>query len=240
MRDQHSASCKHQVTGTSTNGSVPIAAPSSLVQLPNADVGLTAESFQIMYGSKSDDHKHLSAIPTTTSESSTSTLEGEKALATPRVTVLVQDMVKSIHMAVDAIPKTVPIAISLHPAVPQRIATDDLKVLRCALNLLEHCASIVTSGSILLSIKPQYCCCGKAMLGFHCQHRSEESHDTDPACADQCIRDCCTATRTIVSHDTLDLSTASTCGMSFSSKVSGSSRRSSRIARNSFHSLVRI
>lgn len=209
MRDQHSASCKSQANDLNAAGSVPIAAPSSLLQLPSADVGLSADSFRIMYGSEYTSSDQGSLPPT---GGSSSALLGSKVLGSPRVMVTVEDLVKSIHMAVDAIPKTIPVTLSLHASVPKSIVTDDLKVLRCALNLLEHCASIASSGSILLSIKPQYCSCGKAMLGFHCENQAEgNSPDgADPASADQCIRDCCSVTCTAASPSSSGLGTSAT------------------------------
>ena len=188
MRDEHSANCTRQV-----NAVKGITDPrgATVRQVSNSDFGLTTESFRIMYGTgeaMSDNKDDLSeqskeALPTTTI---IKTSNGTKAMA-PIVTstVVVQDMVKSIHLAMDAIPKTVPISIALHASVPSHIVTADRKILSCALSLLQRCVSIAVSGSIQLSIKPQYCLCGKAMLDFQCQIRPEGS-DSNVECGHKC------------------------------------------------------
>lgn len=175
MRDQHSASCRQQVGSSSANNRINRKGNESS---HNPDFGLTAESFRIMYGSGVSERE----------KDDFSTVSEKKTLDAPRVSVVVKDLVKNIHMAMDAIPKTVPIAIALHSSVPAEIVTDDLKILRCALNLLQHCASIAKSGTIQLSIKAQYCKCGRTMVGFHCENRKERvSHLS----LDQSIMDCC-------------------------------------------------
>ena len=188
MRDQHSASCKQQVdrpknvhrnSSTTTTTTINLEDDENDSRHNNPDYGLTAESFRIMYGSGTGDGSE---------EDDSSSVFEKKALAAPRVTVVVKELVKNIHMAMDAIPKTIPIKIILHASVPPQIVTDDLKVLRCALNLLQHCASIANSGSIQLSIKPQHCKCGTSMLGFHCENRQEGASDI---AADQSIMECC-------------------------------------------------
>ena len=196
MRDQHSASCKrqvHAVSGIHDLGGAPIR------QVSHSDLGLTADSFRIMYGTGEASGLDNSdqSNKTRTNASAPVQVEEHKVLAPPpRSTVVVQDMVKSIHMAMDAIPKTIPISIALHASVPSHIVTDDVKVLRCALNLLQRCASIAVSGSIQLSITPQYCRCGKAMLDFHCRINPEATGSTSGVIGvEQCTRKCCSTTR---------------------------------------------
>ena len=223
-------------------------------RLSNADSGLTADSFRIMYGTggfhngEDETNKDTAAATvvaaggtntdpddetsrinhgiheTTTTKalghdddddddySSTDMLlmdDGKFLAAVPSpqlvtTVVAVQDLAKSIHMAMDAIPKTVPISIALHASVPSHIVTDDLKLLRCALNLLQHCASIATD-AIHLSIKAQYCSCGKDMLGFLCQLKKPQTEEQNKEegkpkllaaeAADQGIHKCCRCTR---------------------------------------------
>ena len=167
MRDQHSANCKPNMASANMRGSIPVAAPSRLLQYPNSDYGLSANSFSSA-GNRSvgDGHCETSSVGSKSHDRSPSVSSAMST--TPKVSVSIRALVRNMHMAVDAIPKKTPVSIALYGVVPPRIVTDDIKVLRCALNLLEHCASISSSGSILLSIQPQYCCCGKSMLRFHC------------------------------------------------------------------------
>ncbi|CAB9515022.1 Peroxide stress-activated histidine kinase [Seminavis robusta] len=165
MRDQHSNSFKQQQAHCCSSASHDSFQPpqevphdSGCVQLANADLGLTADSFRIMYGSGylngvEDPDKADAATPTL-----------------PLSTVVVKDLAKSIHMSVDAVHNTIPVKIELHGSVPSKILTDDVKVLRCAMNLLRHCSSLANdpSGSIRFSIRPQHCRCGKSMLLFYC------------------------------------------------------------------------
>jgi CheY-like chemotaxis protein/GAF domain-containing protein len=174
LRDQNSASCNRTMEGSS---SAQRSRRSS-----NPDFGLTAASFHIMYGTDATDSEG--------EEDTSSSLEN-KAMSASRVPVVVKDLVKSIHMAMDAVPKHNTISIALHSSVPHRIIADDLKVLRCSLNLLQHCASVAKCGSsIRLSINNKKCKCGKAMLCFHCGNRQDTPcclEETSP-CASQC---CC-------------------------------------------------
>jgi CheY-like chemotaxis protein len=176
LRDQHNDSCSTHPRPNDAN-TLGVAS-SGCLQPGNPDFGLSADSFCIMYGSGgcTDDLLICSSDP--------------MCPAAPGATVVVQELLNSILMAVDAINTTNPIVLELHASVPSSIITDDVKVLRCAMNLLEHSASLATasSGPIRLSIRPQHCLCGKAMLGFCCTRYG----DTNPACADdQCIVECC-------------------------------------------------
>ena len=190
MRDQHSANCTRQV-----NAVKGLTGPRGVTvrQVSTSDLGLTTESFRIMYGSgetNSDDKDGSSEASKQALPATALIKTSNDPMAPPTTsTIVVQDMVKSIHLAMDAIPKTVPTSIALHASVPSHIVADERKILSCALGLLQRCVSIAVSGSIQLSIKPQYCRCGKAMLEFQCQIRPEGS-DSNAACGHKC----CSAT----------------------------------------------
>lgn len=170
MRDQHSANCMQEVnavTGIDEQGDPIIRHTSS------SNAGLSTDSFRIMYGTGSLPNEQGEAsvnfelaTQSLRTDSRASAVLQEKSVLFPTI---VEDLVKSIQCAADAIPKTIPTTIALHAAVPPCIMTDDLKIVRCALNSLQRCAAITESGSIRLTIQPQYCRCGKATLDFHCQ-----------------------------------------------------------------------
>ena len=62
------------------------------------------------------------------------------------------ELVKSLAMIMEPIPKTVPMVISLDPMVPGVIVCDDLKLFRSALNLLSNAVERTTMGVISLRI----------------------------------------------------------------------------------------
>ena len=65
-----------------------------------------------------------------------------------------EELLRSLHMIVEPIPKQVPLIIKLDPSVPSVILCDDLKLFRSALNLLSSAASRCKHGYILFFIYP--------------------------------------------------------------------------------------
>ena len=73
------------------------------------------------------------------------------------------DLVKSLHMLLDTVPKSIPVIITLDESVPSLILCDDLKLFRSALNLISHGISGTELGSVLLRIS-----CRQECLYFEC------------------------------------------------------------------------
>lgn len=63
------------------------------------------------------------------------------------------DLVKSLRMILDPIPKEVPFVISLDQYTPTVVFADDLKVFRSTLNLLTNALNRTTTGTVHLSIQ---------------------------------------------------------------------------------------
>lgn len=64
----------------------------------------------------------------------------------------ITDLVKSLNMIMEPIPKQVPLVIRLDPNVPRWVVSDDLKLFRSALNLLSSATSRTKTGYIQLRI----------------------------------------------------------------------------------------
>jgi CheY-like chemotaxis protein/signal transduction histidine kinase len=64
----------------------------------------------------------------------------------------VVDLVKNLQMIMEPIPKKVPLIITLDPAVPHTIVSDDLKLFRSALNLVSNAAGRTVTGKVHLRI----------------------------------------------------------------------------------------
>ena len=79
-------------------------------------------------------------------------------------TVMV-DLVKSLLMILEPIPKPVPLIITLDPQLPVYILSDDLKLFRSALNLVSHAMSRTKLGYVHLKIHAQQ---DKANVLFEC------------------------------------------------------------------------
>lgn len=75
------------------------------------------------------------------------------------------ELVKSLAMIMEPIPKTVPMILSLDESVPPSILSDDLKLFRSALNLLSHAIQRTTLGMVWLRI---FCTEEKSKLVFEC------------------------------------------------------------------------
>lgn len=72
-------------------------------------------------------------------------------VAAARIT-RVKELVKSLQMIMDPIPKKVPLILSLDPTVPRKIFADDLKLFRSALNLVSNATDRTTHGKVHLRI----------------------------------------------------------------------------------------
>jgi signal transduction histidine kinase len=75
------------------------------------------------------------------------------------------DLVKSLRVIVDPIPKKVPCIITLDHAVPETIVGDDLKLFRSALNLLTNALDRTSRGTVHLTIRPHQ----DSLLLFECE-----------------------------------------------------------------------
>lgn len=62
------------------------------------------------------------------------------------------ELVSSLSMIMDPIPKPVPLIITLDPLVPPMVMSDDLKLFRSALNLLSHALSRTELGYVHMKI----------------------------------------------------------------------------------------
>lgn len=80
------------------------------------------------------------------------------------------DLIKSLHLIVEPIPKKVPLIITLDPAVPPAIVGDDLKLFRSALNFLSSAASRTQQGCIQFRIYPKE---DNSELIFECEDTGE-------------------------------------------------------------------
>ena len=76
-----------------------------------------------------------------------------------------KDLVKSLKMIVDPIPKKVPCIVTLDKDVPNIIVGDDLKLFRCAVNLLTNAIDRTTTGTVHLTIRWD----GDTLLLFECE-----------------------------------------------------------------------
>lgn len=75
------------------------------------------------------------------------------------------DLVKSLHMIVDPIPKKVPCIITLDQSIPNVIVGDDLKLFRSALNLLTNALDRTGTGTVHLTIRRDQ----DSLLLFECE-----------------------------------------------------------------------
>ena len=71
----------------------------------------------------------------------------------PPVTRL-SELVSSLNLILEPLPKTVPLVITLDPDVPQSIVSDDLKIFRSALNLMSNAIHRTELGNVHLKIFP--------------------------------------------------------------------------------------
>ncbi|GAX12030.1 two-component system, OmpR family, response regulator QseB [Fistulifera solaris] len=81
------------------------------------------------------------------------------------------DLVKSLKLIMEPIPKSVPLVISLDPAVPATVRCDDLRLFRAALNLLSSATERTERGSVHLRIFLKKCTDDfeKTLLVFECE-----------------------------------------------------------------------
>ncbi len=81
------------------------------------------------------------------------------------------DLVKNLKLIMEPIPKSVPLVISLDPAVPATICCDDLRLFRAALNLLSSATERTQRGSVHLRIFLKECTDDfeKTLLVFECE-----------------------------------------------------------------------
>jgi PleD family two-component response regulator len=63
-----------------------------------------------------------------------------------------KDLVKSLHMIMEPIPKHTPLIITLDPAVPEAVVGDDLKLFRSALNLVSNACNRTLEGTVHMRI----------------------------------------------------------------------------------------
>jgi CheY-like chemotaxis protein len=75
------------------------------------------------------------------------------------------DLVKRLHMIVDPIPKKIPCIVTLDKSVPNEIVADDVKLFRCALNLLMNAIDRTNVGKVHLTIRWD----GDMLLLFECE-----------------------------------------------------------------------
>jgi CheY-like chemotaxis protein len=80
-------------------------------------------------------------------------------------TTNMKDLVKRLQMTVDPIPKKVPCIVTLDNSVPNVIVGDDLKLFRCAVNLLTNAIDRTTIGKVHLTIRWD----GDTLLLFECE-----------------------------------------------------------------------
>ncbi|GKZ00144.1 hypothetical protein MPSEU_000967700 [Mayamaea pseudoterrestris] len=80
------------------------------------------------------------------------------------------ELVRSLHMLMEPIPKSVPLVIHLSAEVPPMVLCDDLKLFRSALNLLSSAAGRTKRGGIRLKITPHK---GNTELLFECEDTAE-------------------------------------------------------------------
>lgn len=90
---------------------------------------------------------------------SSDTIEGHVPLTN------LKDLVKSLKMTVDPIPKKVPCIVTLDKDVPNVIVGDDLKLFRCAVNLLTNAIDRTLTGKVHLTIRWD----GDTLLLFECE-----------------------------------------------------------------------
>ena len=76
-----------------------------------------------------------------------------------------KDLVKNLNMTVNPIPKHVPCIVTLDKEVPSIIVGDDLKLFRCAVNLLTNAIDRTIMGIVHLTIRWD----GEALLLFECE-----------------------------------------------------------------------
>jgi signal transduction histidine kinase len=82
----------------------------------------------------------------------------------------VKDLVKSLQMIVDPIPKKVPCIVTLDDSVPPVIIGDDLKLFRSAVNLLTNAIDRTTTGTVNLTIRLDE----ETLLLFECEDTGED------------------------------------------------------------------
>jgi CheY-like chemotaxis protein len=81
------------------------------------------------------------------------------------------ELIKSLHMLMEPIPKKVPLVIRMSSSVPPMILSDDLKLFRSALNFLSSAATRTHHGGIQLRIYPRK---GNAELVFECEDTGDD------------------------------------------------------------------
>lgn len=67
--------------------------------------------------------------------------------------VNLKEFVRALDIFVKAVPKQVPLTITLDSAAPENVISDDLKLIRCSLNLLANACKNTKTGSIRFSVK---------------------------------------------------------------------------------------
>lgn len=96
--------------------------------------------------------------------------DSQQAKGAPSLTNIV-DLVKSLKLIMEPIPKLVPLVISLDPSVPATIRCDDLRLFRAALNLVSSATERTERGSVHLRIFLKECADDfeKTLLVFECE-----------------------------------------------------------------------
>lgn len=86
------------------------------------------------------------------------------------------DLVNSLCMIMKPIPKHVPLIVTLDPAVPPIIMSDDLKLFRSALNLLSHAMSRTELGYVHLKISTKE---DNGHLLFECENTGKDVEEEE-------------------------------------------------------------
>lgn len=105
----------------------------------------------------------------------TSPLADSQTKGAPSLTNIV-DLVKSLKLIMEPIPKLVPLVISLDPSVPATVRCDDLRLFRAALNLLSSATERTERGSVHLRIFLKECADAfeKTLLVFECEDTASD------------------------------------------------------------------
>jgi CheY-like chemotaxis protein len=104
-----------------------------------------------------------SKTPLDTSKSNLSAISNTSKGNVPLTNL--KELVKSLKMTVDPIPKKVPCIVTMDKNVPNVIVADDLKLFRCAVNLLTNAIDRTTTGRVHLTIRWD----GDTLLLFECE-----------------------------------------------------------------------
>jgi hypothetical protein len=76
-----------------------------------------------------------------------------------------KDLVKRLQMIVNPIPKKAPCIVILDKSVPNVVVADDMKLFRCAVNLITNAIDRTTTGKVNLTIRWD----GNTLLFFECE-----------------------------------------------------------------------